>query len=131
MCISIPNSFTHRECNPGTPVHENPTNPLIFTPVNPGLCAFKSPGLTGLVSGVSTARRARRACRNLLYWDSGSPTFKFQLPSQRQLVRKITPETPTSPVKQICTPSRSHSPTAPAHSMLSQRHDTGLPPDQS
>ena len=35
---------------------ENPGNPLVFKPVNPGLCAGKNPGLTGLISGVSTHR---------------------------------------------------------------------------
>ena len=44
-----------------TRVPENPGNPPIFKPVNPGLCVLKNPGLAGLVSGVSTTRRARKS----------------------------------------------------------------------
>jgi len=39
-----------------TRVSENPGNPPVFKPVNAGLCAGENPGLTGLISGVSTHR---------------------------------------------------------------------------
>jgi len=39
---------------PGYP--KTRVNPPVFKPVNPGLCAGENPGLTGLISGVSTHR---------------------------------------------------------------------------
>ena len=39
---------------PGYP--KTRVNPPVFKPVNPGLCASENPGLTGLISGVSTHR---------------------------------------------------------------------------
>ena len=39
---------------PGYP--KTRVNPPVFKPVNPGLCADENPGLTGLISGVSTHR---------------------------------------------------------------------------
>lgn len=47
-----------REYNPGNRVYENPGNPPVFKPINPGLCAGKSSGLTGLISGVTTAQKS-------------------------------------------------------------------------
>jgi len=51
-------NIVHTECNPGTRAPENSSNPLVFKPVNPGLCAGKNPGLTGLISNVSTAQKS-------------------------------------------------------------------------
>ena len=47
-------------------VPENPGNPPIFKPLNPGLCALKNLGLTGSVSGYSTARCARNSVQKFI-----------------------------------------------------------------
>ena len=74
---------------------ENPGNPPIFKPVNLGVCALENPGLTGSVSGVSTACRAWKSMQKFIlleFWESNLqvPTSKFQIQSESKNI--LTPD---------------------------------------
>jgi len=74
-----------------TRVPENPGNPPIFKPLNSGLCALQNPGLTGSVSGYSTARRSRNSMQKFILlelWESNLqvPTSKFEIQSKSNYI---------------------------------------------